>query len=421
MAEVAADPEVLARYGEVVAASVPDLVRSARDLGSLVGADPGRATTAQELAWRIEQVAAAEAATGRWVAAVGRAFADADHRTALAAVDLLGTLAHHPASSDVGRSTVDALFAGGPSVALVRAAAVALGPDGALALARAVPDRVGPVDGMPVAARVAANRELVRRALATATDPARRRALAALLADDPRTGGPRQILLFDPVGDGRVAEVFGDLDRARSVAVVVPGVSSTLENFDRAVARRAADLARRAAAVGGGAGSVAVVAWLGYDPPDGLVADVDELGALVRARPAREGGAALARFVDGLDLGAARRLTLVGHSYGSTTVGAAVLAGVRPANVVVLGSPGVLVDRAGDFHRPATDFFALGAPWDPVADLGWFGRAPTRRGSGFRLLAVGGSGHSAYLVDGSVGQANVAAVVLDRDDLLIGA
>ncbi len=85
-----------------------------------------------------------------------------------------------------------------------------------------------------------------------------------------------------------------------------------------------------------------------------------------------------------------------------------------------MGSPGVLVDRSEEFDRPDTDFFVLAARGDPVADLGWFGRSPSRPGSGFRPLDVGGSGHSAYLVDGSVGQANVAAVVLDRDDLLLG-
>ncbi len=423
--EAAADPEALARYGAVAAGTVVALVRSASDLEAVAGADPERGTATAELAGRLRELAEAESATGRWVAAVGVAFAGADRGSVLPVVDLLGALAAHRPGSSAGRVAADALLAGSPAPAIVRAAGVALGPGGIDALARVHPERVGPVDAMPVAARVAANRELVRRALATTSDPMRRRALAALLADDPRTGRPRQILVFDPAGDGRVAEVFGDLDRAGSVAVVVPGMSSDLANFDRTVARPVADLARRARAVasvpGGGSAGVAVVAWLGYDPPDGLVADVGELGELVRARRAREGGEALARFVAGLDLGPERSLTLVGHSYGSTTVGAALLAGVRPRNVVVMGSPGVLVDRVAEFRRPATDFFALAADGDPVAELGWFGRSPSRAGSGFRQLAVAGTGHRAYLVDGSVAQANVAAVLLDRDDLLVGA
>ena len=43
----------------------------------------------------------------------------------------------------------------------------------------------------------------------------------------------RQILAFDPTGRGRVAEVFGDLDRAERVSVVVPGVDTNLLTFER--------------------------------------------------------------------------------------------------------------------------------------------------------------------------------------------
>ena len=43
----------------------------------------------------------------------------------------------------------------------------------------------------------------------------------------------RQILSFDPSGDGRAAEVFGDLTKARRVSVVVPGVDTNLSTFER--------------------------------------------------------------------------------------------------------------------------------------------------------------------------------------------
>jgi len=39
---------------------------------------------------------------------------------------------------------------------------------------------------------------------------------------------PRRFPLFDPAGDGRVAEVFGGLTRAEHVAVTVPGVTDRL-------------------------------------------------------------------------------------------------------------------------------------------------------------------------------------------------
>ncbi|MBX3286888.1 MAG: hypothetical protein KF703_16185, partial [Actinobacteria bacterium] len=201
MSAAAADPDALTRYAGVVATSAPDLAGAGRWLAQAAAEDAERGAAATELAARIDRLALDEAATGRWVAAVGRAFADADRVAALAAVDLLGALAAHPVGSGVGRAALRSFLAGSPSAALVRAAGVALGPDGLADLARSSPASIGPIDGMPVAARLVANRELVRRALAASTDPVRRRALAALLADDPRTGRPGRILLFDPAGD----------------------------------------------------------------------------------------------------------------------------------------------------------------------------------------------------------------------------
>src|SRR5918998_3274382 len=41
----------------------------------------------------------------------------------------------------------------------------------------------------------------------------------------------RQILAFDPAGDGRVVEVVGDLRAADRIAVIVPGAAVTARNF----------------------------------------------------------------------------------------------------------------------------------------------------------------------------------------------
>jgi hypothetical protein len=43
----------------------------------------------------------------------------------------------------------------------------------------------------------------------------------------------RWFLIFDARGDGRVVEVLGDLAGADRIAVLVPGVGSTLADFDR--------------------------------------------------------------------------------------------------------------------------------------------------------------------------------------------
>jgi hypothetical protein len=76
----------------------------------------------------------------------------------------------------------------------------------------------------------------------------------------------RQFLLFDPSGDGRVAEVFGGLDTAHDVAVVVPGMGNDQSNFDTQLRPKAQALYGRSQWRAGG--GVATVAWLGYDAPE---------------------------------------------------------------------------------------------------------------------------------------------------------
>lgn len=411
-----ADPLALRRYAAAAQSLDDELRRLAARL-------TGRPEVPLDVAADLADLVAAEEATTRWVGAVATAFerTDAGSWTEVLVVSALAELSGRSADPDgaaevlLGLAGLDA----GPGV--MAGAAQALGPEGVDLLVRTHPELVGPVEGMPVAARLAANRRLIAAAVADEADPVRRRHLQALLGRDPSTGRPRQILLFDPTGDCHVAEVFGDLDTARHVTVVVPGMGTDLDSFDRTVARRSADLAVRAGRVAdedGVVGSVAVVAWLGYDPPDGWSHDLGELGAAAGPQRAVDGGLRLAAFLEGLPSVSGQTRTLVGHSYGSTTVVAAVQAGADVDDVVVMGSPGVLVDHAEELDRPDTDFFVLAARRDVVADLGWFGPSPSRPHSGFTPLATDGSGHSSYFVDGSRSQANVVAVIVQRDDLL---
>src|SRR5205823_7054580 len=102
----------------------------------------------------------------------------------------------------------------------------------------------------------------------------------------------RQFLLFDPEGDGRVAEVFGNLDTAHDVAVVVPGMGNQQSNFDTQLRPKAQALYGEA---GWRAGTgVATIAWLGYDAPEGASA------ALPGA--ADDGAPHLAPFLEGIDV-----------------------------------------------------------------------------------------------------------------------
>jgi hypothetical protein len=417
--KVAADPEALHRYATAAHRLDDDLARVGRALAAdLAALPPSVAGPAGEVAAALAALGRAESATTRWVGATGLAFAAADAgRLTAWMVDRLVHLAGRGGHAGSAAADIEALLASGASPSVLAAAAVALGPEALLGLLAARPDLVGPVDGMPVEARYAANALLVARALAHETDPRRRAHLTALLAPRPGSARPRQILLFDPRGDGRVAEVFGRLDGADAVAVLVPGVSTDLLGFDVHVADPARRLARRIRRQAGGR-RTAVDAWLGYDPPDGVVADPVEVVGMAGTAAARAGGRRLTALVDGLGLAPEARVTLIGHSYGSTTVGAALLDGARADRVVVLGSPGVLVGHGRDLGRPGTDLFAMEAPGDPVAELGWFGGDPNQPGSGFRRLDTGGSGHSSYLAEGSTAQANLAAVVLDQDERL---
>ncbi|MEU7902577.1 alpha/beta hydrolase [Actinoplanes sp. NPDC049118] len=246
-------------------------------------------------------------------------------------------------------------------------------------------------------------------------------ALAAMVsAGEPyaswaRTG--RRFLAFDPRGDGIGVEVVGDLEAADRIAVLVPGVDTRLRDFDRGlggVARRAPAVQARAvydrlrAAAPGT--RVAVVAWLGYDPPEGMSLDV------ARDLRARSGAVALTAFVRGLP--ARAQVTLIGHSYGALVAGLAARRLPRVADVVALGAPGMGTDTAAGlggarvWSALAPDDWIRRVPQLRLRHLG-HGRRPSAPAFGARALPVAGvSGHDGYLCPGTATLDAVAAIVL---------
>ena len=321
-----------------------------------------------------------------------------------------------------------------------------LSPADQRAVALARPEVVGPLDGAPPRMRYAANRVLMGREVARLGREVeqvdreiagRRRAIAegappmpqhvrireaehrgeALLARSRRfarwAGDPRRnFLLFDARGDGRVAEVVGDLDRAPHVAVMVPGMGSDIDNFDEHLAPRAYEL--RAAAHRHAGADVAVTAWLGYDPPDTIP------GAALGGR-ARVGARSLARFVGALEGRRDAHTTVVGHSYGSVTTGTAAAEERMTADdVVFTGSPGT-----GGGRRDVSDlgtlsrFWAGEAPYDIVAPAPAHGEAPGDPGFGTRLFDASGEerpphhvehNHQSYYRRGSASLRNLANI-----------
>jgi hypothetical protein len=241
---------------------------------------------------------------------------------------------------------------------------------------------------------------------------------------DAQDDQARQLLVLDLSGPApRAAVAVGDVDRADHVAVVVPGFTTTvardLVGSDR-LSTDLADLARREAMGWGDRGDVAVVSWLGYDAPQ--VADTLRAHSVVLRASAQAGADTLAPFLRGLP--SATHLTVVAHSYGSTTAGLALAqGGTGVDDLVAIGSPGLGVASTAPLGLPARRVHVLEASDDPVADLGWFGPDPSRlpgvdRPSTEAAVLLDGTsgrrsvGHSTYLTTGTTSQWNIAAVVV---------
>lgn len=148
-----------------------------------------------------------------------------------------------------------------------------------------------------------------------------------LTRDGVATAGRTWLL----AGDGRVAEVWGDITTARHVVVVVPGTGTSERHWGSAAAQGEHTWQALRAATGGDG---AVVEWLGSPEPPNLAA-----AALLSW--AEKAAPALSAFVRGLPLLPGAVLTLVGHSYGAVVAGMAVRGGgLRPAALVGVGPAG---------------------------------------------------------------------------------
>ena len=175
----------------------------------------------------------------------------------------------------------------------------------------------------------------------------------------------RQLLIYDPRGDGRVAEVFGDLEHADHATVLVPGIGNSMAGFDGEFRGEVQNLHNESYARSGG--ESATVAWLGYDSPDGFTDP-----ATYENDNAAAGGESLARSVDGINAqNPGAHTTVAGHSYGSVVTGnAAAHHGLNADDVVLTGSPGPGpgVDHASDLSNEGrARVWSAAAPHDLVA------------------------------------------------------
>ena len=291
-------------------------------------------------------------------------------------------------------------------------------------LAHRYPLAVGNMNGAPVSLRYAANRialgqartvELGRMHDSRLSPEGQYEAGRRMhrFTDLMATG--RHILAFDPEGSGRVAEVFGSLERARRISVVVPGVDTDLLTFQRTNRRYAAPVGMAQALYAAEqsvdpASRTAVIAWADYTAPSGLGMEAAtgvraaegaiRLNALLAALPGRSG------------------IGLFCHSYGSVVCGVAAnrLPG-RVTDIAVAGSPGMRASKASRLGtraqvwamRDRTDWIQ-DVPHLEVGGLG-HGADPVSRAFGARVMsALDAKGHAGYFEPGTDSLRNFAEI-----------
>lgn len=334
------------------------------------------------------------------------------------------------------------------------------------------PDLVGNTNGIPIDDRDEANRASLDRDLdrlgaipkedRTAEQEAwllrAREAEKALQIPgaqyDPMTGLPVDVnlVMYAPTafgGDGAVGVAFGNPDTADNTAVVVPGIMNDGSN----IAGNSEDAFRLFNQANGNGESTATIAWMGYDSPSfnptnawSWPGNIGDIGSVVSEGKAEAGGAALADFVDGLrstDQGDRSHLSVIGHSYGSTTAShAAHDHGLDADSLTLIGSPGAGgddVNHVRDLGMGEGKVYVGSAENDFVTWLGrdgelGMGRDPSQVDFGAKVFEVddgeeftiptfgtGVDNHTSYFDANSSSLDNLTSIVRgDEPDLVEG-
>lgn len=291
-------------------------------------------------------------------------------------------------------------------------------------LARRYPLAVGNMNGAPVSLRYQANRLALRHERKVEHRRMHDKRLSSvgqydagrrMHRYDALLDGDRKILAFDPNGSGRVAEVFGDLDTARRVSVVVPGVDTDLLTFQRTVKQYSAPVGMASSLYAAERSAdpdarTAVIAWADYTAPSGLGIDS------ATAMRAQEGAVRLNALLRALP--GTSPVALYCHSYGSVLCGVAAHSlPSRVSDIAVAGSPGMRAAKAANLHttarvwamRDANDWIQ-DVPYMEVGGLG-HGADPVSRGFGARVLSADGAkGHAGYFQPGTESLRNFAEI-----------
>lgn len=243
---------------------------------------------------------------------------------------------------------------------------------------------------------------------------------------------PRYLGIIDDQGHAAVS--INNPDTAKRDATFIPGTGQDLTRFDASAlksermlsATLAADKSLRP-------GDVSVTTWMGYDRPMNLV-------EAASTSYAHNGAVALDDFQAGLRAshndaltGGPSLNTVIGHSYGSTELGAAALGShhLDANNVIAVGSPGVLAGHASDLNLdPGAHVFATRAQNDVIGVVTGMTLGPDPMSSkfgGIPFEAAPGPGwplglptvaaHSSYWDPGNPALDNIGRIIAGRVDV----
>lgn len=203
--------------------------------------------------------------------------------------------------------------------------------------------------------------------------------------DGRRLDPPEFLITLDASSPGQplLAVSIGNLETAKSVSYVVPGMNSSAAELP--------DYARAAGRIRDGEQDRAVIVWLDYvspGPSDVLASDRARVGADRLARGILQQG------VERGAAGSSATTSVIAHSYGSTV--ATMALAQQPLgvdSVIIVGSAGIADGIvAADLHVPSASIFVAQAEKDGLATVGRLsGRAnPEQEEWGARAFGVDG-------------------------------
>ncbi|WP_030761465.1 alpha/beta hydrolase [Streptomyces sp. NRRL F-2664] len=262
-------------------------------------------------------------------------------------------------------------------------------------------------------------------------------AIQARFDSTGKEGLPEAYLLgFDTKDGGRAIVANGNPDTAAHTAVFVPGTYTSIVKTEDYI-HHMSELWKETNAQAEGR-QVSTITWIGYDAPQSIVPEA------MKKHYAEDAAPDLNRFMAGLENlqggDDKSHTTIIGHSYGSTVLGAASNAGdLRADDMIAVGSPGMLVGHAreldaGEGHVwsqsagalddqvPAGGKFAgLGGGnkwWKEMLPFGsvWGQNVPSDEDFGANIMANDSNSHTDYWRDHSLSIRNQASVVAGRYD-----